>query len=326
MCGGCEGYWVTSIIYSFDKIQNRTDVLGFWVYNAGIVKNLLANWFGRVWRSSKILALVLFGLTPVVLCLLLASSILGGGNRSAATPTAAAGRVTTQVIGTQAPAVAATVVASGTPAPTLTAMPTATVIPTSTSVPTAAATSTPKPSETPKPTEAATNAPKVANTATPLSKAASVAVVATETRVVAPTATAAPVIASTATAVSAQVRGQVGSTPGTSGRADATCSQFRASASAAPESPVRIVAINKVSEVVTIRNMTNANVSVAGWRICSIKGDQLHATLSGVIGGGEQVTIGSAANGAIWNNGERDDGALYDASGRRVSYWADSAR
>jgi hypothetical protein len=61
--------------------------------------------------------------------------------------------------------------------------------------------------------------------------------------------------------------------------------------------------------------------SLDGWRICSIRGNQLHATLSGSLGPGESRAIESQAGGSIWSNSSRDDGALYDAEGRLVSYW-----
>lgn len=91
---------------------------------------------------------------------------------------------------------------------------------------------------------------------------------------------------------------------------------------------MRIVAINKAAnpENVVIKNVSAGDVNVSGWRICSITGNQIHAVLSGSIGAGVQTTVNSYANGPIWNNSSRDDGALYNASGGLVSYLVDPAR
>lgn len=91
-------------------------------------------------------------------------------------------------------------------------------------------------------------------------------------------------------------------------------------ASLAPNFPIKINSIDKVAETVTLRNVSGVSVNVANWRICSITGNQLHATLSGSIGAGATVVINSQAGGNIWNNSSRDDGALYDELGRLVSY------
>jgi len=89
----------------------------------------------------------------------------------------------------------------------------------------------------------------------------------------------------------------------------------------APETPVRIVAIDKRAETVTLRNVSNAPVDLSGWRMCSIRGGQEHP-IGGVLAPGETRTF-PGPEGNIWSNSERDPGALYDAQGRLVSYWAD---
>jgi len=261
-----------------------------------------------------------------------------------ATPTAAAVRVTAQAVGTQPPTLQPpTVAASNTPAPTNTAVPSATVSPSATPAPTntpVPVAATAKPSETPKPTETkavkatetATDMPKAASTATPLARSASLAVIATETRVIAtatarpaPTATATAILVVVPTATAAPVSS--GAVPGASGGGSGPCAA-NPSASNAPNSPVRIVAINKAAspENVVIKNVGAGDVNVSGWRICSITGNQIHAVLSGTIGAGVQTTINSFASGTIWNNDNRDDGALYNASGGLVSYLVDTAR
>ncbi|MGQ9926315.1 MAG: thermonuclease family protein [Chloroflexaceae bacterium] len=89
----------------------------------------------------------------------------------------------------------------------------------------------------------------------------------------------------------------------------------------APETPVRIVAVDKRAETVTLRNVSATAVDLTGWRMCSIKGGQQHP-IGGVLAPGETRTF-PGTGGNIWNNSERDPGALYDAQGRLVSYWSD---
>jgi hypothetical protein len=97
-------------------------------------------------------------------------------------------------------------------------------------------------------------------------------------------------------------------------------------AGSAPNRPIRIVSVDKVAETVTIRNETMAAVDVTGWRICSIRGNQLHATLSGTIQGGQQLDIPSQADGNIWSNSDDDDASLYDAAGSLISFLEDPTR
>lgn len=92
----------------------------------------------------------------------------------------------------------------------------------------------------------------------------------------------------------------------------------------APNTPIAIVTIEKTSrpEVAVLRNVSAASVVLAGWRLCSINGNQEHTLGSITIGPGETVRI-PYTGGNIWNNTERDDAALYDASGRLAAYWID---
>jgi len=93
----------------------------------------------------------------------------------------------------------------------------------------------------------------------------------------------------------------------------------------APNSPIHITNVDKLGEVVRIRNVTNAAVDLTGWRICSIRGNQVHATLNGSIAAGQAMDIMSQADGNIWSNSENDDAALYDAKGSLISFWEDPA-
>lgn len=75
--------------------------------------------------------------------------------------------------------------------------------------------------------------------------------------------------------------------------------------------------------LVTIRNLSAAGVDMNGWRICSIRGNQLHATLTGSIAAGQELVIASQSSTQIWSNNDSDPGALHDANGALVSYWPD---
>jgi len=91
--------------------------------------------------------------------------------------------------------------------------------------------------------------------------------------------------------------------------------------SAAPNYPVRITAINKDAETVTLQNISGEPISLDGWRMCSITGNQQHS-ISGSLAPGQSRTY-AGSDGPIWNNSERDDGALYNERGQLVSYWRD---
>ncbi|HEU4324510.1 MAG TPA: lamin tail domain-containing protein [Roseiflexaceae bacterium] len=90
----------------------------------------------------------------------------------------------------------------------------------------------------------------------------------------------------------------------------------------APNYPIAIVTVNKEAETVTLRNVTaGETISLSGWRMCSITGGQGHP-IGGTLAPGQQVTFPGAGS-PIWNNFNRDDGALYDPEGRLVSYLID---
>jgi micrococcal nuclease len=68
--------------------------------------------------------------------------------------------------------------------------------------------------------------------------------------------------------------------------------------------------------------VSDAAVDLNGWRMCSIKGNQLHEGIGGSLAPGETRDF-RHTGGNIWNNSEEDDGALYNANGQLVSYWDD---
>jgi hypothetical protein len=90
----------------------------------------------------------------------------------------------------------------------------------------------------------------------------------------------------------------------------------------APNWPVKIVEVRKVSEVVYLQNLSQTIVSLDGWRMCSVRGPQQHTGISGVLLPGE-VRAFVNPGGDIWRNDQTDDGALYNSQGQLVSYWYD---
>jgi hypothetical protein len=89
--------------------------------------------------------------------------------------------------------------------------------------------------------------------------------------------------------------------------------------SAAPHYPVRIVAIDKQAETVTLRNTSTSAVDLTDWDMCSITGNQ-HHPIGGILGPGASQTFVNIG-GPIWNNSAEDDGALYNPAGQLVSYF-----
>lgn len=91
----------------------------------------------------------------------------------------------------------------------------------------------------------------------------------------------------------------------------------------APNYPVKIIGVNKVTEVVTLQNVGPDALSLDGWRMCSIKGNQEHLGIGGPLAAGETKDFPYTGGGSIWSNSEPDDGALYNPNGQLVSYWTD---
>jgi hypothetical protein len=76
-------------------------------------------------------------------------------------------------------------------------------------------------------------------------------------------------------------------------------------------------------EVVRLENVSSSTVDLTGWHMCSITGDQEHDGIDGTLAPGQTKDFPHTGSGFIWNNSERDDGALYNAEGQLVSYWID---
>ena len=57
--------------------------------------------------------------------------------------------------------------------------------------------------------------------------------------------------------------------------------------------------------------------------MCSLRGNQEHIPINGVLPAGMMLDLYYDGPGSIWNNDLPDDGALYNFSGQLVSYWVD---
>jgi hypothetical protein len=92
-------------------------------------------------------------------------------------------------------------------------------------------------------------------------------------------------------------------------------------ADAAPNYPLKITAIDKGAETVTLQNVSPEPINLDGWIMCSVKGGQQHP-LGGALAPGE-TRVFPGPSGPIWNNSESDPGALYNPQGQLISYWRD---
>ncbi len=98
--------------------------------------------------------------------------------------------------------------------------------------------------------------------------------------------------------------------------------EVRPDLSQVPDAPVRIVAIDKQAETVTLENNSAAPVALDGWLMCSLTGAQEHPGIGGTLAPGESRVFPNDGNN-IWSNSDPDPGALYDAQGQLVSYFAE---
>jgi hypothetical protein len=88
---------------------------------------------------------------------------------------------------------------------------------------------------------------------------------------------------------------------------------------AAPNYPVKITAIDKAAETVTLKNVSTETVDLTGWNMCSVTGNQHHPIGSTLTPGASQTYVNTG--GSIWNNSSPDPGALYNPAGQLVSYF-----
>lgn len=92
---------------------------------------------------------------------------------------------------------------------------------------------------------------------------------------------------------------------------------------AAPETPLRIVGLDKTGETVQLRNVGDAPVNLDGWLLCSRRGGETQGGVGGALAPGETRIFANPGE-PIWSNGNPDDAALFDPNGVLVSYWRDN--
>ncbi|MFB0919832.1 MAG: MBL fold metallo-hydrolase, partial [Oscillospiraceae bacterium] len=85
--------------------------------------------------------------------------------------------------------------------------------------------------------------------------------------------------------------------------------------------------VDKVAEIVTIKNNGTSDVELSGWELVSVTGNQRYTFPSYTLKAGATVTIASGgASGSltwtksnVWNNSSSDPAQLYDAGGKLIS-------
>lgn len=168
------------------------------------------------------------------------------------------------------------------------------------------------PSATPSPTNPPTATETPTATMTPI-------VTATPTATATPTST--PTVTETPTATATTDLIPI-PTPTLPLASFDNCATAPATESAANH-PIRIVGIDKGAEIIQLQNVSSDTIDLTGWHMCSITGNQEHTPIGGILAPGAFIDFGYGGVGDIWNNEERDDGALYNAAGQLVSYWVD---
>jgi hypothetical protein len=88
----------------------------------------------------------------------------------------------------------------------------------------------------------------------------------------------------------------------------------------APNFPIMIDDIDKVAETVSLKNVSGQTIDLTGWHMCSINGNQEHTGLNGTLAPGQVRTFAHSNPGPIWNDTQRDDGALYNPAGQLIAY------
>lgn len=92
-------------------------------------------------------------------------------------------------------------------------------------------------------------------------------------------------------------------------------------------SKVIISNVDKVAELVTIKNTGTADVNLIGWVLVSVTGNQRYTFPSYALKIGASVTVASGSatgnlkwtTSNIWNNSSSDPAQLYDSTGNLVS-------
>lgn len=93
---------------------------------------------------------------------------------------------------------------------------------------------------------------------------------------------------------------------------------------------VIISSVDKVNEIVTIKNTGTTNVDISGWTLVSVTGNQTYTIPSYVLKAGATVTIASGdasgdlkwTSANVWNNSSSDPAKLLDTNGNVVCSYA----
>jgi hypothetical protein len=174
----------------------------------------------------------------------------------------------------------------------------------------------PKPTRTPLPSSTPTHAPTHTATAIPTRTPTR-----TATPTTTPTATSTPTVRPTDTPVPTFTPEPTYTPTETPEATFGGCLSDPNPASA-PNYPVRIVTVDKINEIVKLKNFSPQVVSIEDWNMCSINGHEEHNDIFGELQPGETRDFPSTEGGPpIWDDTQRDDGALYDDTGRLVAYW-----
>jgi hypothetical protein len=88
----------------------------------------------------------------------------------------------------------------------------------------------------------------------------------------------------------------------------------------APNYPVRILWVNKETEVFALQNVSDRPIDLRGWTMCSVSDSQRYDAMNVTLAPTE-IKRFVFPGAAIWKNEERDDGALYNPQGQLISYW-----
>lgn len=120
--------------------------------------------------------------------------------------------------------------------------------------------------------------------------------------------------------------------PSTAGAASGDSGAAQAGTSVSAQAGVKIASIDKVGEVVVIKNTGSSPVTLTGWQIVSDRGGQVFTFPAFTLKPGASVRVGGYGAAvdfkwedgrSVWNNTERDDGLLKDATGKTVFNYLD---
>jgi micrococcal nuclease len=92
---------------------------------------------------------------------------------------------------------------------------------------------------------------------------------------------------------------------------------------------VDIIKLDKKAEIIEIKNTTDSEINLKGWKIVSEKGNQSFVFKEYVLEAGNSVKIGDSNRNenidlhwidgkGVWNNTKSDPAILYDANGKVI--------